>query len=141
MSVLLKGPDDEAAGGVPVDALRTFPLREVKAQARSLLARVKEDLALSEVWGTPFDDLPQRCRHDADYAVWAVAWMLINRISKTSPVKALTERTGLAQSTVSTRIAKLRKAGLIDDDNQITARCQAILEARAAALFDDQEGN
>ncbi len=130
--------DSEAegvAGGVPVEVLRTFPLGEVKAQARSLLARVKEDLTLTEVWGNPFNNLPRQCRSDADYAEWAVAWMLICRVSKSSPVKGLVERTGMRQSSVSTRIAKLRTLGFIDADNQITERCNAILNARKASPF------
>lgn len=136
VTVILGDSEAEGtAGGVPVDVLRSYPLGEVKAQARSLLARVREDLTLAEVWGNPFSDLPRQCRSDADYAEWAVAWMLICEISK-SPVKGLVERTGVRQSSVSTRIAKLRELGFIDTDNQITARCQAIWNARKAGPFD-----
>ncbi|MFF7467966.1 hypothetical protein [Streptomyces sp. NPDC008092] len=138
VAVLLADPDaDGVAGGVPVDVLRTFPLGEIKAQARSLLARVKQDLTITEVWGTPFDDLPRQCRTDADFAAWAGAWVLMRRISKTAPVKALVERTGVAQPTVSGRIATARKRGLIDEDGNLTAKGSAILNA---SPFEEKEG-
>ncbi|MEV5872775.1 helix-turn-helix domain-containing protein [Streptomyces sp. NPDC052101] len=113
--VTLGGPPSDAPdGGVPVDALRSFPLREIKAQARTIMGRIRLQKVSEEVLGVPLSDLPQRCRTDDDYALWAAAWTLVQRISKTSPVKVLMDHTGMAQSSVSTRLAQLRKRGLID---------------------------
>ncbi|MCX5309589.1 helix-turn-helix domain-containing protein [Streptomyces sp. NBC_00154] len=61
-------------------------------------------------------------RADADLAAWAGAWVLMRRISKTAPVKALVERTGVAQPTVSSHIANARKRGLIDEGGNLTDR-------------------
>lgn len=112
--------------GIPVEALRAFPLREVKAQARSLVPRVRRALGMAP----QLPELPQVCRTDADYARWALAYQALKEEKTTSPVKVLMEWTGMAQSTVSTRIGKARKLGFIGADG-----------AEKAQEAIDQEGN
>ncbi len=118
--------------GVPVDVLRAFPLGEIKAQARSLLPAVRRALG----WSAPLPNLPKTCRTDADYARWALAYLLLVEEKTSSPVKALMELTGMAQSTVSTRISNARKRGFLGPDGMETAGRAIALES-----LNNQEGN
>jgi hypothetical protein len=111
--------------GVPVDVLRSFPLGEVKAQARSLLPAVRRALG----WSAPLPELPKTCRTEADYARWALAYLVLAEEKTSSPVKVLMELTGMAQSTVSTRIAKARKLGFLGPDGMESAGRAIALEA------------
>ncbi|WP_438291773.1 hypothetical protein [Streptomyces sp. HUAS TT7] len=130
------GPDDVGAsadGGLPVEVLRAFPLRELKRVARSLMPNAREYFGMGE---QPYP-VPASCRTELDYALVAAEFARLASVGNRNPIMVISERLGVGRTTISERVRRARKLGLLEGD-KASAAAQAII--RQLMEEDDREG-
>uniref|UniRef100_A0AAU2UZ46 Helix-turn-helix domain containing protein n=1 Tax=Streptomyces sp. NBC_00003 TaxID=2903608 RepID=A0AAU2UZ46_9ACTN len=94
--------------GIPASLLRQIPLAEIKAGARSALAK-QEDRAMNDLY-----PVPARCRTEEDYALPVAELARMRATGTTAPQGELASRLGIGKATVSERIKRSKELGLWD---------------------------
>lgn len=112
------GPDVDAAGatdGIPTTLLRSIPLTEIRAHARSL--RKQPVAGLPKLSGA----VPKRMTSETDYALLVAELVAVRASGEKAPQAALAERLGIGKATLSERVKRARELGLWDG-KELTAK-------------------
>lgn len=119
--------------GITVDLLRIIPFGE----ARRIIAEWKPRL-LAELYGIGEPEpVPDRIESEHDYALVAREYIRIVKTGDRRPIDTLARAWGLSNKTVSARILRARKMGLLEGEprkpaNKLSAKAMRLLDEGAS---------